>query len=92
MANEASILNNPTSVPEAVSTGYQRQNTNIVAARVGMDCWRQLERRRDRWLPRGVRELLPVVRAREPWCAFRLWLSVICNLEVCFYERGESRN
>ena len=37
MANEASILNNPTSVPEAVSTGYQRQNTNIVAARVGMD-------------------------------------------------------
>ncbi len=37
MANEASILNNPTSVPEAVSTGYQRQNTNMVAARVGMD-------------------------------------------------------
>lgn len=37
MANEASILNNPTSIPEAVSTGYQRQNTNIVAARVGMD-------------------------------------------------------
>jgi len=37
MANEASILNNPTSIPEAVTTGYQRQNTNIVAARVGMD-------------------------------------------------------
>lgn len=37
MANEASILNNPTSVPEAVSTGYQRQNTNMIAARVGMD-------------------------------------------------------
>ena len=37
MANEASILNNPTSIPEAVSTGYQRQNVNIVAARVGMD-------------------------------------------------------
>jgi len=37
MANEASILNNPTSIPEAVSTGYQRQNVNIVAARVGID-------------------------------------------------------
>jgi len=37
MANEASILNNPTSIPEAVSTGYQRQNTNMIAARVGMD-------------------------------------------------------
>lgn len=37
MANEAEILNNPTSTPVAVSTGYQRQNTNAVAARVGMD-------------------------------------------------------
>lgn len=37
MANEASILSNPTSIPEAVSTGYQRQNTNMIAARVGMD-------------------------------------------------------
>jgi hypothetical protein len=37
MSNEAEILNNPTSTPAAVSTGYQRQNTNAVAGRVGMD-------------------------------------------------------
>lgn len=37
MSNEAEILNNPTSTPAAVSTGYQRQNINAVASRVGMD-------------------------------------------------------
>jgi hypothetical protein len=38
MANELEILDNPTSTPEAVSTGYQRQNTLLVAARAGLDC------------------------------------------------------
>lgn len=37
MANEAAIINNPDSVPAAVSTGYQLQNTGMVAARTGMD-------------------------------------------------------
>lgn len=37
MANEAEIINNPDSTPGAVSTGYQLQNTNMVAARVGED-------------------------------------------------------
>lgn len=37
MANEVEIINNPTSTPAAVSTGYQRQNTRMVAASVGMD-------------------------------------------------------
>lgn len=37
MANEAAIINNPDSTPGAVSTGYQLQNTGMVAARVGMD-------------------------------------------------------
>lgn len=37
MSNEVEILRNPTSLPEATSTGYQRQNTNMVAARVGCD-------------------------------------------------------
>lgn len=37
MAQEFEILENPTSNPEAVSTGYQRQNTNMLAGRVGID-------------------------------------------------------
>ncbi|HPA72442.1 MAG TPA: hypothetical protein PKY31_09240 [Spirochaetota bacterium] len=37
MAQEFEILENPTSSPEAVSTGYQRQNTNMLAGRVGVD-------------------------------------------------------
>lgn len=37
MANEAEIINNPDSTPGAVSTGYQLQNTNMVAERVGDD-------------------------------------------------------
>lgn len=37
MANEIEIINNPTSTPAAVSTGYQRQNTCMVSARIGMD-------------------------------------------------------
>jgi hypothetical protein len=37
MAQEFEILENPTSNPEAVSTGYQRQNTNMLAGRVGVD-------------------------------------------------------
>jgi hypothetical protein len=37
MANEVEIISNPTSTPAAVSTGYQRQNTRMVAASVGMD-------------------------------------------------------
>ncbi len=37
MANEFERINNPDSVPGAVSTGYQLQNTHIVADRVGMD-------------------------------------------------------
>ena len=37
MANEAEIINNPDSTPGAVSTGYQAQNTNMVAVRVGCD-------------------------------------------------------
>jgi hypothetical protein len=37
MAQEFEILENPTSNPEAVSTGYQRQNTNMLAGRIGVD-------------------------------------------------------
>lgn len=37
MANEAEIINNPDSTPGAVSTGYQAQNTRMVAASVGCD-------------------------------------------------------
>jgi len=37
MANEAEIINNPDSTPGAVSTGYQAQNTNLVAQRTGVD-------------------------------------------------------
>ena len=37
MANEFEIIENPTSTPEAVSTGYQRQNTNLVSQRAGLD-------------------------------------------------------
>ena len=37
MANEAEIINNPDSTPGAVSTGYQLQNTNLVAQRTGID-------------------------------------------------------
>lgn len=37
MAQEFEVLENPTSNPEAVSTGYQRQNTNMLAGRVGVD-------------------------------------------------------
>lgn len=38
MANEAIIINNPTSTPAAVSTGYQRQNTRAEAGTSGLDC------------------------------------------------------
>lgn len=38
MANEFERINNPDSTPGAVSTGYQLQNTNLVAQRVGLDC------------------------------------------------------
>jgi len=37
MANEAAIINNPTSTPAAVSTGYQRQNTKAEAQQNGID-------------------------------------------------------
>jgi hypothetical protein len=37
MANELLILPNPTNVPEAVSTGYQRQNTNLFVLQTGLD-------------------------------------------------------
>jgi hypothetical protein len=37
MANELQRLNNPTNVPEAVSTGYQRQNTALYALMTGLD-------------------------------------------------------
>jgi hypothetical protein len=37
MANEASIIENPTSTPAAVSTGYQRQNTLITGIMNGID-------------------------------------------------------
>lgn len=37
MANEFEIIDNPTSTPEAVSTGYQAQNTNLVSQRAGLD-------------------------------------------------------
>jgi hypothetical protein len=35
--NELQILPNPTLDPEAVSTGYQRQNTNMFAIQTGLD-------------------------------------------------------
>lgn len=38
MANEFERINNPDSTPGAVSTGYQLQNTNLIAQRVGLDC------------------------------------------------------
>jgi hypothetical protein len=38
MANEASIIANPTSTPAAVSTGYQAQNTRFIAQANGLDC------------------------------------------------------
>lgn len=37
MANELEIINNPTSTPAAVSTGYQAQNTRMLAASNGID-------------------------------------------------------
>jgi hypothetical protein len=37
MANEFSQLPNPTNVPEEVSSGYQRQNTNMFAIQTGLD-------------------------------------------------------
>jgi hypothetical protein len=37
MANNFQLLPNPTFIPEAVSTGYQRQNTNLFAAQTGLD-------------------------------------------------------
>jgi hypothetical protein len=37
MANELSLLPNPDNAPGAVSTGYQRQNTNIFAIQTGLD-------------------------------------------------------
>jgi hypothetical protein len=37
MANELQQLPNPTNVPEAVKTGYQRQNTNMFAIQTGLD-------------------------------------------------------
>lgn len=37
MANEASIINNPDSLPAAASTGYQAQNTRALAATNGID-------------------------------------------------------
>lgn len=37
MANEAEIIENPTSTPTAVSTGYQAQNTNLIVQRLGVD-------------------------------------------------------
>jgi hypothetical protein len=37
MANELQILPNPDNVPGAVSSGYQRQNTNFFASAVGLD-------------------------------------------------------
>ena len=37
MASEFEIIDNPTSTPEAVSTGYQAQNTNLVSQRAGLD-------------------------------------------------------
>jgi hypothetical protein len=37
MANELQLLPNPTNIPEAVSTGYQRQNTNIFVLQTGLD-------------------------------------------------------
>ncbi len=37
MSNELQIINNPTSTPQAMSTGYQRQNVRAEAASVGMD-------------------------------------------------------
>jgi hypothetical protein len=37
MAQELNLLPNPDNVPGAVSTGYQRQNTNIFAIQTGLD-------------------------------------------------------
>jgi hypothetical protein len=37
MANEFKLLPNPTNIPEAVSTGYQRQNTNLFCLQTGLD-------------------------------------------------------
>jgi hypothetical protein len=37
MANELQQLPNPDNVPGAVTTGYQRQNTNMYAIQTGID-------------------------------------------------------
>jgi hypothetical protein len=37
MANELQLLSNPDNTPGAVSSGYQRQNTNFFASIVGLD-------------------------------------------------------
>jgi hypothetical protein len=37
MANEAQLLPNPDNIPGAVSSGYQRQNTNMFAIQAGLD-------------------------------------------------------
>jgi hypothetical protein len=37
MANEFQLLPNPTNIPGAVSTGYQRQNTNLFVLQTGLD-------------------------------------------------------
>src|SRR4030042_3868592 len=42
MADEASIIANPTSTPAAVSTGYQAQNTRFIAQANGID-WSVIE-------------------------------------------------
>jgi hypothetical protein len=43
MANELQQLPNPTNIPEAVSTGYQRQNTNMFAIQTGLDTTEPLD-------------------------------------------------
>jgi hypothetical protein len=37
MANEFTLLPNPDNTPGAVSTGYQRQNTNLFCLYTGLD-------------------------------------------------------
>jgi hypothetical protein len=37
MANEFQLLPNPDNIPGAVSSGYQRQNTNIFSLQTGLD-------------------------------------------------------
>jgi hypothetical protein len=83
MANKLQLLPNPTNIPEAVTTGYQRQNVNIFVLQTGLDTTEPSDDSQNVIIPAGgivelngsLFKIISDVSLRKPYSSIAYWIA-----------------